>query len=257
MNIALFFGYVLTLVLVISFFLWRGRKTSSGLLELDEKLRKLVEESHVGKFVLQGERLVYVNPWISRTLGYTRDEMLALPSVFALAHPDDLEKVRNSYLKLMSRETDRERVEVRGIKKDGGVLTFEILGIYCTYKGKPAIIGNVFDITERKIAEEKLRQALLCEQIARDEAETLNKALEESEERFKNALYESPFPLMMHAEGGEVVMISRSWADITGYTLQDIPTVAHWVDKAYEGEMKEKAFGIIYNMYETLDQRTK
>ncbi len=61
---------------------------------------------------------------------------------------------------------------------------------------------------------------------------TSQKTLENSEKRFRNAVMYAPFPIMIHAEG-EVVMISKAWTDLTGYTLEDIPTIAEWSAKAY------------------------
>ena len=37
---------------------------------------------------------------------------------------------------------------------------------------------------------------------------------------------------MIHADDGAVVAISRAWADITGYTLHDIATIADWTEHA-------------------------
>ena len=40
----------------------------------------------------------------------------------------------------------------------------------------------------------------------------------------------------MHAEDGAVLMISKAWTDITGYRLEDIPTIDDWVEKAFGAE---------------------
>ncbi|MFP5274032.1 PAS domain S-box protein [Coleofasciculus sp.] len=58
-------------------------------------------------------------------------------------------------------------------------------------------------------------------------------ALQESQERFRRAVLYSPIPIMLHAEDGEVVQINQAWTQLTGYTHQDIPTIAHWIQKAY------------------------
>ncbi len=71
--------------------------------------------------------------------------------------------------------------------------------------------------------------------ISRILGEKLNKAyqnLEISEKRFRKAVMHAPFPIMIHAEG-EVIMISDSWTQITGYHLADIPTILEWTKKAY------------------------
>ncbi|MEQ9549436.1 MAG: PAS domain S-box protein [Coleofasciculus sp. G3-WIS-01] len=58
-------------------------------------------------------------------------------------------------------------------------------------------------------------------------------ALQESQERFRRAVLYSPIPIMLHAEDGEVVQINQAWTKLTGYTHQDIPTIAHWTQKAH------------------------
>jgi|GEM_PF-6082274 len=59
------------------------------------------------------------------------------------------------------------------------------------------------------------------------------KALSVSDERFRSAFFEAPFPAMIHSEDGKVLQMNRKWTDVTGYTLKDIPTVETWVQKAH------------------------
>jgi len=61
--------------------------------------------------------------------------------------------------------------------------------------------------------------------------------LMESESRFRRAIEEAPFPIMIYAEDGAVLTISRTWTEISGYRLHDIPTIGDWTEKAY-GERK-------------------
>jgi PAS domain S-box-containing protein len=75
------------------------------------------------------------------------------------------------------------------------------------------------------------------------------RALEESEARFRRALKASPLPLAIHAEDGEMVMINDAWTAITGYELAEIPTVGAWTERAY-GERKESVRGVIDRLYD-------
>ena len=66
-----------------------------------------------------------------------------------------------------------------------------------------------------------------------NEVKNAQKALRESEEQFRRALEEAPIPIIMQAEDGEVLQISRSWTELTGYTLKDIPNFNAWLTQAY------------------------
>lgn len=74
------------------------------------------------------------------------------------------------------------------------------------------MIGVNIDITKRKQSEAALHQ---------------------SEERFRNAVFRAPFPCMIYAEDGEVILINQAWQNITGYTHEAIPTTTKWFDHTY------------------------
>ena len=77
-----------------------------------------------------------------------------------------------------------------------------------------------------------------------------NEELRHSEERFRRAIEEAPFPIMIHAEDGEVITLSRAWIEITGYTRAEIPTISAWTERAY-GEHSQpvlEEIGTLYNL---------
>ena len=64
-----------------------------------ETYRLLVEESLVGVYLIQDERLLYANRRLGELFGYTREEMLALPSVLdviAKSHKDTVRETMRS-----------------------------------------------------------------------------------------------------------------------------------------------------------------
>jgi PAS domain S-box-containing protein len=80
------------------------------------------------------------------------------------------------------------------------------------------------------------------EQRLGDEAQVLGlnaslagrvEALRGSEERLRRAVQEAPIPIMVHAEGGEVIQLNREWERATGYSIEEIPTIADWTRRAY------------------------
>ena len=80
------------------------------------------------------------------------------------------------------------------------------------------MIGSSIDITQRKQAETKLRT---------------------SEERFRRAIQDAPFPVMMHAEDGEILVLSKTWTDLSGYSIHDTPKIEDWARKAYRERKDE------------------
>ena len=91
-------------------------------------------------------------------------------------------------------------------------------------------------VNERTYQLEEINSSLEEEISERHRAEEI---LRESESQFRNALDNAPIPIMLRAEDGEVIKVSRKWTEITGYTHQDIPTISDWTEIAY-GMGKEK-----------------
>ncbi len=53
------------------------------------------------------------------------------------------------------------------------------------------------------------------------------------DEQFRRAIEDAPIPTIVHAEDGQVLQISRSWTELTGYALPDVPTLDAWLNLAY------------------------
>ena len=61
----------------------------------------------------------------------------------------------------------------------------------------------------------------------------VEEALRTSEEQFRRAVEDAPIPVIMQAEDGQVLQINRTWTELTGYTLTDVPTFEAWLTRAY------------------------
>jgi PAS domain S-box-containing protein len=64
------------------------------------------------------------------------------------------------------------------------------------------------------------------------------KGIIQGEEKYRRAIHDAPFPIMIHAENGEVLDISQGWTDISGYSQTDIPTIEAWTERAYGVRMQ-------------------
>ena len=90
------------------------------------------------------------------------------------------------------------------------------------------------------------RQKLHLE-LARSEAMRI--AANVSESRLSDSILNSPSPIMMHAEDGSVLMLSKSWTNISGYSLKDIPTTLIWANKAYKTRSSAEVLRHIKELY--------
>ena len=55
-----------------------------------------------------------------------------------------------------------------------------------------------------------------------------------TEERLRATVLAAPYPLMLHAEDGLVLQLSRAWSDLTGYSAEEITTTGEWTARAYD-----------------------
>lgn len=142
-------------VIIVSRDITSRKKTEAALQEAEEKYRSLVEEALVGVYLIQGWKVTYANPRCEEMLGYRQQELMN-KHVLDIVHPDD-------YKKLIRRIKQRKGKSIhyffRAIHKEGRIIELELHGALTTYKEKPAIIGTVIDITERKKTEELIHKS--------------------------------------------------------------------------------------------------
>jgi PAS domain S-box-containing protein len=59
------------------------------------------------------------------------------------------------------------------------------------------------------------------------------KKLADANRRLRSTLLSSPFPAMVHAEDGEVLLVSDSWVSRTGYERDELTDLDDWTRRAY------------------------
>lgn len=85
-------------------------------------------------------------------------------------------------------------------------------------------------------------------QEAADLIQKRTAALLESERQLRNVVEGAPFPVMVHAEDGEIVHLSQAWVAMTGYAREELRTVAQWTERAY-GERQAAVMSDIRQLY--------
>jgi diguanylate cyclase (GGDEF)-like protein/PAS domain S-box-containing protein len=130
-----------------------------------ETYRLLVEESLVGVYLIQDERLVYSNRKFAQIFGYTREEMLQFPSILSVIDEADRGVVRESVRRRLSGEVGIVEYTVRAVRKNGTQMVMDIRSVRGTHGGRPAVLGTAVDITARKQLEDALRALALIDEL--------------------------------------------------------------------------------------------
>jgi two-component system sporulation sensor kinase A len=155
-----FFILVTGIILFILLYCYQKRQEdmTKTLIETEAKYRTLVEEALVGVYIYQDGRYCYVNPRFCEIMGYSQDEIVA-GDAFDLILPEDRPLVVEQIQRQLNGECKSMRYQARGRRRDGTIIHFEVHGTITTFHDKPAIIGTLIDLTERKKTEDLLRKS--------------------------------------------------------------------------------------------------
>jgi PAS domain S-box-containing protein len=133
-------------------------QAEEALRESEEKFRSLAEQSPNMIFINKKGKIVYANEKCEETMGYTREEFYSPDFGFlTLIAPDSMDLVKASFSRHM-KGGGIPSYEYALITKEGKRIEAIIATKLMKYGGESAILGIITDITERKRAEEALRQ---------------------------------------------------------------------------------------------------
>ena len=161
-----------------------------SLLQNEKRFRKLAELARLfpWDYDVENRRFTYLGPQVETILGYSPSELLERDGWTSIIHPDDLPKV-------VQRADRAERygesfaLEYRVIARDGRVIWLQGLFSLVMQDGRATRLqGFSIDITDRKLAEEALRESEERYRILADYSSDIISRLD-AEARF---LYVSP-----------------------------------------------------------------
>ncbi|MFW6126028.1 MAG: PAS domain S-box protein [Chloroflexota bacterium] len=142
------------------------RRAEQEAWESEERYRALMELSgEVGEAVVvasdrQGKEALQVffnRTWPCMT-GYTPDELYGM-SFFDLVAPRDRQASLERHRRRMRGESLPGLFEMSVLRKDGTEVPVELTSAFTTYQGQMANVAYIRDVTERRHAEERLREA--------------------------------------------------------------------------------------------------
>jgi two-component system, cell cycle sensor histidine kinase and response regulator CckA len=121
----------------------------------------LVENSLQGLAIMQDQRIVFCNKKFSEMSGYSIQELLAFTpdQNVAMVHPKDRTVLDEHVRNCQEGKSVLPSLEYRVMKKGGGETWLEVCSSPIEHNGKPALQSAFMNITERKNAEEALRDS--------------------------------------------------------------------------------------------------
>jgi PAS domain S-box-containing protein len=137
-----------------------GRKQMEETLRAsEEKYRLLIDTANESIIVAQDGLLKFVNKMTIEMLeGNSEQELIGRPFP-EFIHPDDEKMVVENYQLRISNEEVQQRYPFRVVTLTGIVKWVEINAVLIEWQGKPATLNFLSDISERKRAEEILRES--------------------------------------------------------------------------------------------------
>jgi PAS domain S-box-containing protein len=179
-----------SLVLVAGWYQRRiEQERRADLAEKEERYRGLLETAFEGVAIYAAETLVDANEGLARMAGYARAEMIGMPVLSLVA-----EEARDQLFRDI--QAGGEQIyETLGLRKDGTTYYAEVILKTHEYQGRTVQIAAVRDVSDRKQAEEALRQ---------------------SEERYRVLVEASPDGIVLTDLDGTIIAVNKQALKLCG-----------------------------------------
>ncbi|WP_066259461.1 putative bifunctional diguanylate cyclase/phosphodiesterase [Neobacillus drentensis] len=145
----------LIVTILVGILVKRNQVKRRLLKESEERYKGLVENSLIGVFMIQDQKLVYVNPWIAAIFGLTQEELLG-KNIMNYVKEDDRTSLLTHFQKLMAEKEHFFQDEIQTIEHAESARYLEIQATLTSINGSSAIIGIAIDVTDKKKAKDEL-----------------------------------------------------------------------------------------------------
>lgn len=204
------------------------RRVEEELKASEEKYRLVVENANEAIFIAQEGLLKLVNPKALEVIGYDQETIQTRPFP-ELIHPEDRAMVMDRHLRRARGEDLPSVYSFRIVDREGRVKWVEINAVRMDWEGRPATLNFLSDITDRRSAEEALR---------------------ESEERARLIFNTVPDSITItRVEDGRYILVNDYFCRLTGFlreetigrTVSDLNVFVNVQDRErFIREMREK-----------------
>jgi diguanylate cyclase (GGDEF)-like protein/PAS domain S-box-containing protein len=179
------------------------KEVEQAVIESEERIRTLLQNTSDIITLLEADGTVrYISPAVERVTGYKPEERIGI-NAFSSVHPDDREQALNTFAEELKEPGLHAPLEFRVPHKDGSWCYLE--HVVNNLLDDPAVSGVVVtsrDVTERKEAERKLREA---------------------EQKYRTLIEQGPAVVYIQEIGGpdSAIYMSPQIETLTGYSPEE------------------------------------
>jgi PAS domain S-box-containing protein len=202
-SVAAAMSFLLVVIGVLSWNIAVRRRAEATLRESEERYRTLVEAIPITVAVFQDDRLVFANPAGAHSIGIAEPSQLegrTMDELMATMLPEDRDEAKDRMRRAEQGE-DIPYTEFETVGVDGARRTVESRSVGITLGGRSAVMVIRQDISERKKAEEALR---------------------ESEQRFRTTFEQAAVGVAHVASEGRFLRVNQKLCDIVGYSRDEM-----------------------------------
>lgn len=197
------------------------REAQKKLIESKENFQAVTENANDAIVVtLNGGRHVFANRRATEITGYTFEEMEKI-GLKGYAHPDELPKLLDRIKRRLAGENVPPQYETALVNKQRKNIQVEITASKSTWKGEPADIVIIRDITERKEIEHRLK---------------------ESEERFRGIYENASMGIYRSTPDGRILLCNPALLKMLGYKTFEELSKRNLEQEGFELDANRKNF---------------
>ena len=135
------------------------KEAEEELFESEERYRTAIEHSNDGVALTSEGKHIYVNQKFLDIFGYDKPEEIIGKTTYLITHPDDRPMMVEYGRKRQRGEAVPSQYTFKGIKKDGTICYIHVSVTTMLLRGKPVILAFLRDITEHRLAEQKILES--------------------------------------------------------------------------------------------------
>lgn len=177
------------------------KHSALDLVQAQKQYHTLFKHSPDPILIHDGETILDANPATFTALGLTDKTDLIGKNPLAMVHPEDRDKAAHRIKILISAKSPLEAAEFRILTSSNTERIVLATPVLVIFKSKQAIMVTYHDITDRKKAEEALR---------------------ESEDRFRTLFEKAPISYQSLDEAGILIEINETFCALLGYERDEL-----------------------------------